>query len=171
MPGRLRVSAHYRKRCSTHLLQATHTARPSRRLLSATEPGSRRAGHAVCLRLWWLGRFRIRIARRQRQITLLRSRQCRPSRQRDGFGLSSSPMRSLTASFSDFSARAFTSQPRLFRSRGRASLPKRMTPNKGAAANCSARHGTCSPQTHRAGAAPRSAVAELESLGVARVIP
>ena len=123
------VSTHYRKRCSTRLVQSTHTARPSRRLLSPAQPGSRRAGHAVCLRLWWLGRFRNPIARRQRQFTLFRSFQWQASRHGDGFGLSSSPMRSLTASFSDSSVRAFTSQPSLFRSRGRASVLKRMTPN------------------------------------------
>ncbi len=50
--------ARHRKRCSTRLLLSAHTARPSRRLLSATKPGSRRAGHAVCLRLGWLGRKR-----------------------------------------------------------------------------------------------------------------
>ena len=49
--------ARHRKRCFTRLMQSAHTARPSRRLLSTTAPGSRRAGHAVCLRLRWLERL------------------------------------------------------------------------------------------------------------------
>ena len=59
----IRMAARYlrqrtsRKRCSTRLLPSAHTARPSRRLLSTTAPSSRRAGHAVCLRLRWLERL------------------------------------------------------------------------------------------------------------------
>ena len=51
------VSRHCRKRCFIRLLPSAHTARPSRRLLSTAAPGSRRAGHAVCLGLWWLGQL------------------------------------------------------------------------------------------------------------------
>ena len=50
-------STSHRKRYFTRLLQSAHTARPSRRLLSTPKPGSRRAGHAVCLGLWRLERL------------------------------------------------------------------------------------------------------------------
>ena len=123
------VRAHDRKRCSTRLLQSTHTARPSRRLLSPAEPGSRRAGHAVCLRLWWLGRFRIRIAQRQQPIRAVQQLpvpSVSTSRQLWSFF---HLMRSPTATISDSEARRFTSQPSHFGIVAESLSYNPMTPN------------------------------------------
>ena len=117
-----------RKRRSTRLLQLTHTARLSRRLLSTAKPGSRRASHAVCLRLWQLGRFRIHHAQRQQSMRAFQDSSCRASRHRDRFGLSSA-MRSLIATSSASDARTFTSQPSPFGGVAESLFQSEMTPN------------------------------------------
>ena len=118
-----------RKRRSTRLLQPTHTARLSRRLLATAEPGSRRASHTVCLGRWWLGRFRIQTAQRQQPIHAFQELPV-PSvstsrRLWTFFRLMPSP----TAGISDSEAQAFTSQPSYFGIVVESLSYNRMTPN------------------------------------------
>ena len=123
------ISAHYRKRCSTRLFQATQTARPSRRLLSPAQPGSRRAGHAVCLRLWWFGRFRIRMAQPQQPIDAFQKLPGPSvSTARRLFSLFGF-MRFPTARISDSEARRFTPQLSGFGVVAESLSRSEMTPN------------------------------------------